>query len=320
MARVGWRIITQPTSLNSQILMPTLQQGTRWCFTHNNWDAPDYQRYTDFFESFCHYGIAGREVGESGTRHLQGFFILKQNRTFHWLREHLPQCHLERARGTSAQASSYCKKDGDFDEVGEIPSSSGKRSDLTEFIQWGDQFIAEHRRAPTEREIAQAHPTHFIKHPRLALALQLRAPPPVLRRGELREWQRELQLELEETPDDRSIKFIVDAEGGKGKTWFQQFMLSERSDSQLLTIGKRDDLAHAVDESKSLFLFNVPRDQVEFLRYEILEQLKDRMVFSPKYQSRLKILHSTPHVVVFMNEPPDMTKMSEDRYDVVNLS
>ena len=55
---------------------------------------------------------------------------------------------------------------------------------------------------------------------------------------------------------------------------------------------------------------------MEFLRYEILEMLKDRMVFSPKYASRMKFLHRVPHVVVFSNEYPAMDKMSDDRYDI----
>jgi hypothetical protein len=74
-----------------------------------------------------------------------------------------------------------------------------------------------------------------------------------------------------------------------------------------------------VDESKRIFLFNIPRGQMEYLQYSVMEQLKDRMVFSPKYQSSTKLLRFVPHVVVFCNEAPDMEKMTADRYILKEL-
>jgi hypothetical protein len=88
----------------------------------------------------------------------------------------------------------------------------------------------------------------------------------------------------------------------------------------LLAPGKRDDLAHAIDVSKSVFLFNVPRGSMEFLQYGVLEQLKDRVIFSPKYESTTKVILQKTHVVVFCNEEPDLTKMSADRYVIRNLN
>nr|AUF34970.1 putative replication-associated protein [uncultured virus] len=93
-------------------------------------------------------------------------------------------------------------------------------------------------------------------------------------------------------------------------------MLTQFPDKvQILSGGKRDDIAHAIDPSKQIFLFNVPRGGMEYLQYTILEQIKDRMVFSPKYNSQTKILRNRAHVVVFSNEMPDIEKMTHDRYD-----
>ena len=126
---------------------------------------------------------------------------------------------------------------------------------------------------------------------------------------------------IHEDPGDRAILFYVDSEGGKGKTWFQRYMLTKFPDDvQILSIGKRDDVAHALDPRKRIFLFNVPRGGMEFFNYTTVEQLKDRMVFSPKYDSRTKIWKTKVHVVVFCNEEPDLIKMTNDRYVIVNLS
>ena len=43
------------------------------------------------------------------------------------------------------------------------------------------------------------------------------------------------------------------------------------------------------------------------------------LISSGKYQSDIKSLDETPHVVVMMNEHPDMKKFTEDRYDVMVL-
>ena len=39
-------------------------------------------------------------------------------------------------------------------------------------------------------------------------------------------------------------------------------------------------------------------------------------MFSPKYNSRMKILDKVSHVVVLMNEMPDRNKLSADRYKI----
>jgi hypothetical protein len=50
-----------------------------------------------------------------------------------------------------------------------------------------------------------------------------------------------------------------------------------------------------------------------------LEELKNGYVFSPKYESKNKSF-PTPHVVVLMNETPDRSKLSADRYSITILN
>lgn len=296
--------------------MPSFQ-GTRWCFTINNPTQADKDNVAELGNNrqLVKYLIVGREQGQSGTPHLQGFIVFGAAVTRTRVSTYLPRAHLEPTRGTSVQAADYCKKDGDFDEYGTCPLQAGARTVLDALYEWGDAYIAEHGHAPTSPEIAREHPTAYLRYPRCVRLFQARAPAPNLREGELREWQNELEQELDEGADDRSIIFYVDEDGGKGKSWFQQWYLTKFPDRcQVLSIGKRDDLAHAIDESKHVFFFNVGRGQMQYLQYSVLEQLKDRMIFSPKYNSRVKTLRRNPHVIVFSNEAPDMTALSDDRY------
>jgi len=293
-------------------------RAKRWVFTINNYDDGHIARLA---EIECVYLVYGREVAPTtNTPHLQGFVVFTNARRRTAIISDIGGGHWEPANGTSAQASLYCKKSGDYLERGELPAQQGKRKDLERLVDWLDEFIADNGRAPTEREVAILQPVALLKRIDIMRLARLRAPPPSIRQGEPRDWQRELADELDAPADDRTCTFYVDSVGGKGKTWFQQWLVTTRPDSvQILGVGKRDDMCYAVDPDKSIFLVNVPRGGMEFLQYTVLEQLKDRMVFSTKYQSSLKVLPTNVHVIVFCNEEPDMTKMSEDRYVIRNL-
>lgn len=294
----------------------------RWVFTLNNYTPENEQQLIAFGNSGqSRYLVFGREIAPTtGTRHLQGFVILPGPQRLSWVRENIVAAHWEPARGTSSQASIYCKKDNDYQEFGEVPTQSGRRTDIEAIISWIDEFGTDNGRPPTEREIAQYQPRAFLIYRNISHLARLRCPVPTIREGEPQDWQRQLAEELEADADDRSVVFHLDIDGGKGKTWFQQWFFSSNKDKvQLLGVGKRDDMAYAVDPDKSIFFINVPRGGMEFLQYTILEQLKDRMVFSTKYETQMKVLTKTPHVHVFCNEMPNMDKMSADRYIIHQL-
>lgn len=303
--------------------MPPTRGATRWVFTLNNYTNDEYQHLTGLYspESRIRYLIIGKEVGEHGTPHLQGFVIFSTCQRLSYCRRHLSQrAHFERALGTSQQASDYCRKEHNYVEFGELPCAQGKRNDIAEFVQWGQDFIRTKGRAPTSPELALERPAEYLKYPRATRLFTNCAPPPTLREGEPMAWQQNLETLLSVEADDRIVRFYVDSDGGKGKTWFQQYYFSRFPlNVQILGIGRREDLTYAIDISKSIFFFNVPRDSMQFLQYTVLEQLKDRMVFSSKYQSCMKLLLKKTHVIVFCNEYPDMTKMSNDRYSITTL-
>ena len=292
-------------------------QAKRWVFTLNNWTELEYSHILNNLDNYD-YIVVGKEVGEQGTPHLQGFVILKTKLRLNQVKRLLCQrCHLEICRGTPEQASDYCKKDNDFVEHGTLPAKQPKRP--TEFERFRD-WVLEQEAPISERALILKFPSLYGRYyGALKRIIAVLGPKPDLVRGELREWQQHMLEVVDGEPDDRGINFVVDPEGGKGKSWFTRYMLTTHDNCQRLSVGKRDDLAYAIDPEKRIFLFDIPRGQSEYLQYGVLEGLKDQMIFSPKYESASKILHDKVHVVVFMNEEPDLNAMTGDRYKITRL-
>lgn len=70
------------------------------------------------------YTLYGKEVGDSGTPHLQGFLYFKSGKTPQALIKKFPGAHIEPSREIQASID-YCKKEGDFVEYGIAPQKPG---------------------------------------------------------------------------------------------------------------------------------------------------------------------------------------------------
>jgi len=297
------------------------ERGKQYVFTWNSYTALTLQQLRDIPPASYHYLVYGQEIAPTtGTPHLQGYVSFVERKRIAWVRNLFQGAHVELARGTPQQCRDYSIKDGDFTEFGDFASIpfQGKRTDIDEFREW----LTEQTEYPTNAHIAINFTTLYVRYATRLLELRdFIFPNPVLETAEYRfGWQANLAATLAQPPvNDRKIKFFVDPVGGAGKTWFIRKYLTDNDDGMFLSIGKRDDLAYAVDRTKRVFLINVPRDQMQYLQYGILESIKDRLVFSTKYMSVTKRMLYPTHVCVFSNEQPDLTKLSADRFDILNL-
>lgn len=106
-----------------------------WCFTCNNYTDEDEEKFKNFPSEYLIYG---REKGEEGTPHLQGFIYFASQRTLNGLKKKLhPTAHFEPTRDIPASIV-YCKKEGDFHEQGCMPSQ-GRRHDLEDIKRMFDE-------------------------------------------------------------------------------------------------------------------------------------------------------------------------------------
>lgn len=122
----------------------TSKRSRSWCFTLNNYTQADHETLMNWASEMVgnkslHYCVLGREVGESGTPHIQGFFMWKDAKAFNPTRNAVPcgeRMHLEAAIARADQAADYCKKDGAFDEFGTSPVAPSGKGKLTAELRW----------------------------------------------------------------------------------------------------------------------------------------------------------------------------------------
>lgn len=287
-----------------------------WCFTLNNYTDEDLNRLEKLVsEGDLTYLIYGKEIGEEGTHHLQGVaFFKKRVRLVQAKRLLGSNLHVEVPRNINASIQ-YCKKEGDWVEFGSRENNKGKRNDL-------DAFKDDVKKGMLDlSELREKHSEVYAKYTRFCLEyVEDNFPKLVIPVFELRVWQIFLKSKLETPPDRRKIIFVVDEIGNSGKSWFAHFYSQQNNKKcQVLLPGKKSDMAFVLKPNITILFLDAPRSkQGEYIQYDFLEDLKNGYIFSNKYESRIKT-YEPMHVVVNMNEKPDMTKLSEDRYDIINI-
>ena len=237
-----------------------------WCFTYNNYEVDSLSKMVTKFKSLNIEYMIGKEIGESGTPHLQGY--IECPKVARWTEFGFPkEIHWEKRKGNKLQNLKYCSKDGDF---------------VTSF------FFAE------------------IKLPKL------------------RGWQLIVKDWSESEPDDRTIYWIWSSSGKRGKSTMCKFLAMQGA---IITGGKATDMKFQISRYEQEngygpknIIFDVPRSNFQYLSYGGIEEIKNGVFSSPKYESCMCIINN-PNVFVFCNFPPDLDNkdMSSDRFKVLNV-
>jgi len=147
-----------------------MSRSRGFCFTINNPNVFDDLELEHIKTLNPVYLIWGRETGENGTPHYQGYVRFQNARSFNSIKALLSRAHLEIQRGTAQEAAEYCKKDGDYTEFGELPQSGAQSTKH----KWREVIkLAEEGQIQT---IKEEHPgVYFLHHAKL-LSLRRRQP------------------------------------------------------------------------------------------------------------------------------------------------
>lgn len=138
-------------------------RAKHWCFTLNNYTPADLDRLSSPLNG-VDYLIYGKEVGASGTPHLQGTVCFQSRKRLQQVISIIGQAHCSVTRYL-AQSIEYCKKDGDFSEFGEVPEQAQgrgeeKRSELEDFKASVKEGVT------SEKELRELHSSVCASFPR----------------------------------------------------------------------------------------------------------------------------------------------------------
>ena len=147
-----------------------------------------------------------------------------------------------------------------------------------------------------------------------------------LHRGEaMQPWMKAIMDRLAEPTTFRSIVWIWQSVGNTGKTYFAKYL--HYFHGAILTGGKGEDMKHAIARWRQItghypvtIIIDLARsDTINADGYRTIEQLKNAIFFSGKYQSCMVASVQPPNMMVFANVPPKRQNMSLDRWNIFRI-
>ena len=265
------------------------KQSRGWTFTLNNWDATELQ----VLQAFCKNKkyIIGKEIGdENGTPHLQGYLYSKSPIRWSTMKKLNNRLHFEAAKGNMDSNYNYCSKEGDFETNIDPP----KENKLT------------YKEAREQKRLR---------------ILENEYKPVVWR-----DWQKKC-IEICNSPkENRKIYWLYEKKGNVGKSFLTRYLYLQYK--SILASGKQSDvfnqaLKYDIEnkcQDPDLLLCDIPRTfDTEYVSYGCLEKIKDRLLFSGKYEGGVIFYEQSPHILCYSNQKPCVEKMSPDRWEIIHI-
>ena len=235
-------IDTVDTSLGNTIANDSKSRG--WVFTLNNYSDTETHQILEYCKSNNKKYIFGKEVGEQGTPHLQGYIYSKNAIRFSTLKKICRRWRIKPAKGSMEDNRKYCSKDGDFET--NIPPPKMKRKDRLllkyENTVWKDW----------QKDIIDI------------------VDGPINDRTINWYWEESGNIGKSYLTKYLALKYDAIICSGKKADVF----------NQVLDWFKGKD----EDEDPRLILVDCPREDMNYFNYGALESIKNGLIFSGKYE------------------------------------
>ena len=127
---------------SAEFIISKMSRSRSYCFTLHDYSEAEYAAFLDLFEdggsSAARYVIVGKEVcPTTNALHLQGYVSFFNAKTLSALKKINNRAHWEAAKGSPEQNKTYCSKEGNFEERGDLPQSQ-KEKGQAEKDRWTD--------------------------------------------------------------------------------------------------------------------------------------------------------------------------------------
>nr|WAE43936.1 MAG: replication associated protein [Cressdnaviricota sp.] len=133
-------------------------------------------------------------------------------------------------------------------------------------------------------------------------------------------WQTQILDIIKTIPDKRTIYWFWEPNGNVGKSTLCKYLVVKH-DALMLT-GKSNDMYHMISKfpnKRNLIICDIPRTSMNYINYAAIEQIKNGLIFSGKYEGT-QLVFNCPHLIVFANEKPNLESMSLDRWNVIKIT
>jgi len=267
------------SSPRSNISKKQVSPAIAWCFTLNNYTDEWIQKIQSSIELHCRVGFFNKEIGESGTPHLQGYIEFKtKSRPVNVFA--IKEIHWAKAKGNLDQNFKYCSKDANG-ELERMTFSYGqvvkKKLKVIEKLRPWQENVIEY----IDLEFAHGNDRTI-------------------------NWIYDLDGCSGKT---QFCKYIW--------TKYNQTMIITGGAYKYIAcvLANCEEEQHFDLNDNTLIFFNIPRDADDqgMISYKALESLKDGLITSTKYESRTKVFNS-PCIWVFSNNLPELEKLTADRW------
>lgn len=134
---------------------PSSFRCRKYVFTLNNYIEEDVNNLKIYLDKSATKWIFGKEVGEQGTPHLQGYMEFKSQRKWESLCKLCPsflKCWSTAAKGNLEQNYDYTSKDGDY-YYGGFSIDKVKYTIKIDLYDWQKKIIEELKQKPDDRTI-----------------------------------------------------------------------------------------------------------------------------------------------------------------------
>lgn len=138
-------------------------------------------------------------------------------------------------------------------------------------------------------------------------------------------WQTELfDHTMLPCEDDRKVIWICNIKGNVGKSKWQKWM-SWKHGAERVPLGTATQLKTSVADmpANTIYMIDLPRvrgsQESQHDLFSAIEEIKNGWVYAAMYGKPHELKMKPPHVIVFSNELPDMSCLSEDKWAIYNL-
>lgn len=261
----------------------------------------------------------------TGRPHWQGYIELDASVRPTGVANKVPElhgAHFEARRGEQCEAIAYCKKEprlaGPF-EFGE-PARQGKkrqcvRDEAAIYVRDNAETVTIDflDRNFTTASVMYHKQLMDLKHRLLQVPADDSAFQPY-------PWQQRILNMLAQPANDRSVIWVTDTQGGRGKSRLAKHLLHMHGATKLQ--GKLENMIYAYKQKLNrIVIFDISRAAAEYSDnlYAMAEGLKDGALMNQKYESSM-FFFTPPHVIFFANFSWDRSKFTHDRVIEIDLS